>query len=52
MKNKQEKKRLRLGKQTIQELGKVLDKADQDRILGGSENCASWTTQVPVFCIP
>lgn len=49
MKQKKEKK-LRLGKQTIQDLNTVLDRDDQKRVKGGSFNCQAGTTQVPIFC--
>lgn len=49
MRQKKEKK-LRLCKETIQDLDTVLDRDDQKRINGGSENQYVGTTQVPVFC--
>jgi hypothetical protein len=47
MKQKKEKK-LRLSKETIQELENVLDRDDQKWVKGGSQYVG--ITQVPVFC--
>jgi hypothetical protein len=49
MKQKKGKK-LRLGKETIQDLETVLDKDDQKRIKGGYENDYLVNTQIRVFC--
>ena len=51
MKQKKEK-RLRLDKQTIQNLDTVLDRDDQKRVKGGTNTVEPGTTQVPVFCKP
>jgi hypothetical protein len=47
MKQKKEKK-LRLSKETIQDLENVLDKDDQKWVKGGSQYMGP--TQVPIFC--
>jgi hypothetical protein len=49
MKPKEEKK-LRLGKETIQDLDTVLDRDDQKWVRGGSKSEQEGTTEVPVFC--
>jgi hypothetical protein len=49
MKQKKEKK-LRLDKETIQNLDIVLDKDDQERVKGGTNNGYPGTTDVPVHC--
>lgn len=43
-------KKLHLDKLTIQNLSAVLDRDEQKRIKGGSENCQQGTTQVPIYC--
>ncbi|UCH96067.1 MAG: hypothetical protein JSV88_04235 [Candidatus Aminicenantes bacterium] len=49
MKQKKEKK-LRLGKETIQDLDIVLDRDEQKRVKGGTANNPGYTTIVPVYC--
>jgi len=49
MKQKKEKK-LRLSKETIQDLENVLDKDDQKRVKGGSQSEYVGITQVPIYC--
>ncbi len=49
MKQKKEKK-LRLDKETIQNLDIVLDSDDQKRVKGGTANPSPGTTDVPVHC--
>jgi hypothetical protein len=49
MKQKKEEK-LRLSKETIQNLDRVLDKDDQKRVKGGTANLNQVNTQVPIFC--
>jgi hypothetical protein len=48
MKQKKEKK-LRLGKETIQDLNTVLDRDEQKRVQGGTAG-QQGTTEVPVYC--
>ncbi len=49
MKTKNEKK-LRLGKETIQDLDTVLDRDEQERVKGGSATSKVGTTEVPIYC--
>lgn len=49
MKTKKEKK-LRLGKETIQDLDTVLDMDDQKRVKGGTSTSGQGTTEVPIYC--
>jgi hypothetical protein len=42
--------KLNLGKLTIQNLSTVLDRDEQKRVKGGSENGQAGTTQVPIYC--
>ena len=48
---KQEKEnKLRLGKETVQDLNTTLDRDEQKWVKGGSLNGNEGTTQVPVYC--
>ena len=51
MKQKKEKK-LRLGKETIQDLNTVLDRDEKKRLKGGTGTGTSQqgTTEVPIYC--
>jgi hypothetical protein len=49
MKPKQEKK-LHLGKVTIQDLDKVLDREEQKKVKGGTGTMNPGTTDVPIYC--
>jgi hypothetical protein len=49
MKHNKEKK-LRLTKETIQDLDNVLDRDHQKMVKGGSETHQSRNTQIPIFC--
>jgi hypothetical protein len=46
----QKEKKLRLGKETIQDLDNVLDRDQQKMVKGGSETDQSRNTQIRVFC--
>ncbi|MCP5106276.1 MAG: hypothetical protein GY950_23015, partial [bacterium] len=43
-------KKLRLGKETIQDLNTVLAKDDQKKVKGGTGNGQQGTTEVPIYC--
>lgn len=45
-------KKLRLSKQTFQNLNTVLERDEQKKVKGGSNTVPEQTTQVPVFCKP
>jgi hypothetical protein len=49
MKPKKEKK-LYLGKMTIQDLEKALDRDEQQKVKGGSQTTNPGTTDVPFYC--
>ena len=49
MKQKKDKK-LRLSKETIQDLNIVLDRDEQKRVKGGTVNANQVNTEVPIFC--
>jgi hypothetical protein len=49
MKQKKEKK-LRLGKETIQDLNTGLDRDEQKRVKGGTGTSQQGTTEVPIYC--
>lgn len=51
MKEKKEKK-LRLRKETVQDLDTVLDRDEQKRVKGGTSTGTSQngTTEVPIYC--
>jgi hypothetical protein len=48
MKQKKEKK-LRLGKETIQDLNTILNRDEQKRIKGGT-SAQQGTTEIPIYC--
>jgi hypothetical protein len=43
-------KRIRLGKETIRNLDKVLDREEQKRVKGGTDVNPPGLTQVPIYC--
>lgn len=49
MKSKKEKK-LYLGKMTIQDLEKALDRDEQQKVKGGTGTSNPGTTDVPFYC--
>ena len=50
--NKKIKKKLRLNKITVQSFNIQLDREEQKKVNGGSDNSESLTTVTPVFCKP
>lgn len=46
----QEEKKLRLRKETIRDLDRVLDKEEQQRVKGGTQANGEGPTQVPIYC--
>jgi hypothetical protein len=46
----QKEKKLRLTKETIQDLDSVLDRDNQKKVKGGSQTDQTMNTQIRVFC--